>query len=123
MEKSQDGIWIIDAEGKTVFANARMAEILATSGDEMIGQNSFDYVYPEDSPAAQRLFESKMRGDTKPFHFRLRRKDGSPVWVDVQGTPLHNAAGILQRNCGHLHRPVIGPVSHIDGFSVIRPSD
>jgi PAS domain S-box-containing protein len=93
MEKSIDGIWIIDVDGKTVFANARMAEILATSLTEMIGQDSFDYLYPEDLPAAQRLFESKKRGDTKPFHFKLRRKDGSAVWVDVQGTPLHNAAG------------------------------
>lgn len=95
MEKTQDGIWIIDTDGKTVFASARMAEILGTSVTEMMGQNSFDYVYPEDSPAAQRLFESKMRGDSKPFHFKLRRKDGSTVWVDVQGTPLHNAAGVF----------------------------
>lgn len=95
MEKTQDGIWIIDVEGKTVFANARMAEILGTSVTQMIGQNSFDYVYPEDSPAAQRLFEAKGRGDSKPFHFKLRREDGSAVWVDVQGTPLHNAAGVF----------------------------
>jgi PAS domain-containing protein len=44
---------------------------------------------------AQRLFEAKVRGDTKPFHFKLRRKDGSAVWVDVQGTPLYNAAGVF----------------------------
>jgi hypothetical protein len=32
----------------------------------------------------------------KPFQFKLRRKDGSPIWVDVQGTPMHNAAGVFQ---------------------------
>ena len=48
---------------------------------------SFAYVFPEDVDAAQRLFDAKARCDTKPFHFRLRRKDGSAVWVDVQGTP------------------------------------
>lgn len=95
MEKSQDGIWIIDVEGKTVFANARMAEILGTSVDQLIGRDSFVYVYPEDAPAAQHLFEAKSRGDFKPFHFKLRRDDGSAVWVDVQGTPLHNAAGVF----------------------------
>ena len=93
MNQSQDGIWIIDAEGKTLFASARMAEILGTSPAEMLGQDSFSYVYPEDVDAAQRLFEAKRSGDSKPFHFRLRRQDGSTVWVDVQGTPLHNAAG------------------------------
>jgi PAS domain S-box-containing protein len=95
MKESQDGIWIIDVDGKTVFANARMAEILGTAVAQMIGRNSFDYVYPEDAPAAQRLFDAKGRGDSKPFHFRLRRADGSAAWVDVQGTPLQNAAGVF----------------------------
>ena len=62
----------------------------------MVGRASFDYVFPEDGEATQRLFDAKTRGDTKPFHFKLRRKDGSPVWVDVQGTPLYNAAGVFR---------------------------
>jgi PAS domain S-box-containing protein len=71
-----------------------LLKILGTSPSEMIGRASFDYVFPEDVDAAQRLFDAKTRGDTKPFHFRLRRKDGSAVWVDVQGT-MHNAAGVF----------------------------
>src|SRR5260370_42122542 len=54
------------------------------------------YVFPDDVNAAQRLFEATIRGDTNPFHFKLRRSDGSAVWVDVQGTPMHNAAGYLR---------------------------
>ena len=93
MEKSQDGIWIIDAEGKTVYANQRMADLLGESPTELIGQPSFMYVFPEGAPSAQRLFQAKTRGDANPFHFKLRRKDGSAVWADVQGTPMYNAAG------------------------------
>ena len=96
MEKPEDGIWIIDAEAKTAYANERMAEILGTSPSEMVGRPSFTYVFPEDVDAAQRLFEAKIRGDTKPFHFKLRRVDGSAVWVDVQGTPMHNAVGVFK---------------------------
>jgi PAS domain S-box-containing protein len=95
MEKHHDGVWIIDVDGRTVFANERMAEILGTSPEEMIGQPSFTYVFPEDVDAAQRLLEAKKRGDTKAFHFKLRRKDGSAIWADVQGTPLRNAAGVF----------------------------
>ena len=95
MKKTSDGIWIIDVDGKTVFANARMAEILGVTVDQMLGLDSFDYVYTEDVPVAKRLFEAKVRGDSKPLHFKLRRVDGSGVWVDVQGTPLHNAAGVF----------------------------
>jgi PAS domain S-box-containing protein len=97
MEKPQDdGIWIIDTDAKTAYANERMAEILGTFPSEMVGSASFAYVFPEDVDEAQRLFDMKTRGDTKPFHFKLRRKDGSAVSVVVQGTPMHNAAGAFK---------------------------
>jgi PAS domain S-box-containing protein len=96
MENDRDGIWIIGADAQTTYANERMAEILGTSPSEMVGRPSFTYVFPEDIDAAQRLFEAKTRGDAKPFHFKLRRKDGSAIWVDVQGTPLYNAAGAFK---------------------------
>ncbi len=89
----RDGIWIIGADTRTTYASERMAEILGTSAPEMVGCPSFTYVFPEDVDAAQRLFEAKARGESKPFTFKLRREDGSAVWVDVQGTPLRNAAG------------------------------
>lgn len=41
-----DGIWIIDAEGKTVFANEPMTEILGTAPAAIIGEDSFHYVFP-----------------------------------------------------------------------------
>lgn len=93
MTKLADGIWIIDAEAKTVYANGAMAEILGVNMYDLIGQPSFEYLYPEDVEAAQKLFDGKRQGDKTPFRFRLRRKDGSAIWVNVQGTPMHNAAG------------------------------
>ena len=88
---NSDGIWIIDSDARTLYANAAMAEILGTTTTDLIGMPSFTYVYPEDAESAQRLFDSKQRGSPTPFHFKLRRKDGSPVWVDVQGTPMRSA--------------------------------
>ena len=95
MTKGKDGIWIIDAEANTVFANIAMAEILGTTVANMLGKPSFNYVFPEDVAAAQQLFDSKKRGDGTPFHFRLRREDGSEIWVDVLGTPMLSPAGEL----------------------------
>ena len=88
-----EGIWIIDADASTVYANSAMCEILGTEASELIGTSSFHCIFPEDLEAARDLFETKQRGGANPFHFRLRRKDGSAVWVDVLGTPMHSAAG------------------------------
>jgi PAS domain S-box-containing protein len=60
-DKKQDGIWIIDAEARTVYANDRTAEILGTTSQEMKGQPSFDHPFPEGVEAAQRLFDSKRK--------------------------------------------------------------
>lgn len=77
MEKQKDGIWIIDVEGQTVYANQRMAEILGTSPPEMIGHSSFDYVFPEDVLAAESLFAAKKRamstGSTSSYAARTER--------------------------------------------------
>ena len=95
MPASESGIWIIDSSAITVFANRRMADILLTTVEDLQGKYSMDYVFPEDLPAAERLFESKKRGDANAFRFRLRRADGSAIWVEVQGTPMHDHNGMV----------------------------
>jgi two-component system cell cycle sensor histidine kinase/response regulator CckA len=89
----REGIWTIDAEGNTTFANAGMAAMLRTTIAEMVGKPSFQFVFPEDVEAARELFDAKGRGDMKPFEFRIRRADGTPLWVTVQGTPMRDEAG------------------------------
>ncbi|HKF47101.1 MAG TPA: PAS domain-containing protein [Terracidiphilus sp.] len=96
MNEFTDGIWIIDALGRTVYANRSMAGILGTESSTMIGESSFSYVFPEDMAAAQRLFASKKEGDPAPFRFKLRRKGGDAIAVVVQGTPMHDANGEFQ---------------------------
>ena len=96
LQGDQTGIWIIDAEGRTSYISKRMAEILGVSRSEILGQSSFDYIFPEDLAAAARLFAAKKAGHIDCFGFKLRRKDGSAVFVEVQGTPLFTPAGVFQ---------------------------
>lgn len=92
-ERGRDGIWIIAANAITLYANSRMAEILGTTVDDLIGQPSFDYVFTEDLGAAQELFDRKKTGDREPFDFALRRRDGSPLRVTVWGRPMFAPGG------------------------------
>lgn len=93
MLRANEGIWIIDDRGNTVYANHRMGQILGATPEEMMGRSSFDFVFSEDLNDAQRLFALKQQGDYAPFEFRLKRKDGSSTYVRVQGTPLRNTSG------------------------------
>jgi PAS domain S-box-containing protein len=95
MDNHLCGVWIIDAGAQTTYANERMAELLGTSPSEMSWQPSFAYLFPADVEAAQHLFDEKKDGSPNPFRFRLRKKDGSALLVDVQGTPMHDTAGVF----------------------------
>jgi PAS domain S-box-containing protein len=101
---------VIDSDARTVFANEQVTEILGAGLSEMLGQPSFAYVFPEDVPAAQVLFEAKGHGNAFPFRFKLRRQDGSPVWADVQANPMHSAEGTFKGIVGTFTVSEFGPV-------------
>ena len=93
IEAVPEGIWIVSPEGRTVFSNRRMAEVLGVEFDSMVQQSCFACVFPEDAADAQRLFARALRGDRRPFDFRLRRADGSPTWVSISCMTMKNATG------------------------------
>jgi len=93
VEAVPEGIWIVDPQGRTLFSNGRMAEILGVDLATMSGQSCFTYVFPEDAAAAQRHFVRILAGDPRPFDFRLRRADGSPIWVGISWRPTYDIRG------------------------------
>ena len=52
-----------------------------------------DFVFPEDADAVRENLRRRERGIRDIHDFRLRRKDGSPVWVLSATTPLFDEAG------------------------------
>ena len=92
MDLQKVAIWIIGVDGKTVYANAKMGEILVRgSGRDDRAVDVFTYIFPEDLEAAKRLFQSK-ETDTAS-NLRLCRRDGAAVLVNFHGTAMHDASG------------------------------
>ena len=50
VDTAYEGVWLIDAEGRTTFANRRMGEMLGYTTDEMMGKSMFDVM---DDPARE----------------------------------------------------------------------
>jgi PAS domain S-box-containing protein len=107
IEAVPEGIWVVDSEGKTLFSNRRMSEILGVDFESMPEQSCFGYVYPDELADAQRHFARTMAGDRQPFDFRLRRGDGSPIWVSISCMPVRGPD------------PAIAPVGLLGLFSDI----
>ena len=93
VEAVPEGIWVVDPEGRTIFSNRRMAEILRIDYESMPEQTCFSCVFPDELEDAERHFARTLAGDSRPFDFRLRRGDGSPVWVSISCMPVCDDTG------------------------------
>jgi len=82
VDQSQDGIVILDQDGKVYESNKKFAEMLGYSSEEVRQLSVFDweYLYPR-----QQLLEMLRTVDEAGDHFETqhRRKDGSTYDVDI----------------------------------------
>jgi PAS domain S-box-containing protein len=88
VETAQEGIWHIDAEGTTVYANLHLAEMLGYRPEELLGRSAFDLVPEEDLAHAREAWSRRTQGRAEKQEFRFRRKDGRVVWLRAAATPL-----------------------------------
>lgn len=99
VETAGEGIWALDAEGHTAFANDLMAEMLGTSPTAMVGRTAFDFLDAvgqsifAQSFACQRLHRaSAVERHEIPF----LRADGTALWTLVSTTPIVDDEGYHQ---------------------------
>ncbi|MCB9873502.1 MAG: PAS domain S-box protein [Planctomycetaceae bacterium] len=93
IETTQEGVWVIDAEGTTTFVNERLAEMLGYSTGEMLGHSIFDFMDDVANADAQRNLERRRQGIKEQHDFRLRCKDGTALWTSMSTNPLLDEDG------------------------------
>jgi len=93
VETSQEGIWQFDPEGRTNFANARMAQILGTTVDALQGVSPLEFMDEAGRAAASANLERRRLGEGGQQDFRFVRHDGSDLWTLVSSSPMHDATG------------------------------
>lgn len=81
VETAAEGIWVHDGSGVITYANARMADMLGLSGEELVGRKLDEFFLPDDLSVERIRAENLRRGGEEQFDRRLRRSDGSEIWV------------------------------------------
>nr|MBS0021208.1 PAS domain S-box protein [Gammaproteobacteria bacterium] len=92
-EIAQEGIWLIDAEARTVEVNGLMAEMLGYTIDEMRGRHLFEFMDEEARTEAEALLDRHRRGIKEKYDFRYRTKTGASLWTMVSTAPMHDERG------------------------------
>jgi two-component system, cell cycle sensor histidine kinase and response regulator CckA len=102
VQTAAEGIWVHDESGLITYSNARMAEILGMRESELTGRNVDEFFLPADV-SIERVRAGNLRRQKKEqFDRRLRKSDGSEVWVlaccnAVEGqTQAGKVAGVLE---------------------------
>ncbi|PVG81989.1 hybrid sensor histidine kinase/response regulator [Nocardioides gansuensis] len=97
-----DGLWLIDDEGVTRWANERMAQMLGRRLEEMVGLRvveTLDQQGRHDFERALARMRATGEGGTNIDSY-LVRPDGTTVWGLVSFAPVHHEG----RRIGWLHR-------------------
>ncbi len=100
VDTANEGIWLLEPNAQTSFVNARMAEMLGYSCEEMIGRPITDFMFAEDAPDQQRKMENRSQDLSGSYERRYRCKDGQTLWTLVSATPIlddgHHPIGMLE---------------------------
>lgn len=79
VNSSPDIIYILDGEGRFVFLNSKVEELLGYGPRELLGRPYIDIIHPDDVRVARFAFHERRTGAraTSNFEVRVRRKDES----------------------------------------------
>ncbi len=85
-EYSMEMIDLFDRESfNYIYASPANYRLLGFTPEELMGQHGLGLVHPEEMEYAQSLLSEGLKKGSVTGEFRERKKDGSYIWVDVQG--------------------------------------
>ncbi|MGI8664670.1 MAG: PAS domain S-box protein [Jatrophihabitans sp.] len=93
MDAAVEGIWVMDSDGGTVLANARMAELLAIDQARLAAGTILDYFDPAAAEIIRQRMSLRAAGVREQYEFSFIRLDGQRRWFRISGVPLYDHSG------------------------------
>jgi len=97
VENSQDWIWEIDLQGRQTYCNPSVHRILGYSPDEMEGEDSLQYLHPEDVGEVRRRLPDLInrREGWRRWRLRWLHREGGVRILESTAIPIVDAGGEL----------------------------
>lgn len=93
VEMLQEGVWALDREGFTTFANPGMAQMLGYSVEEMQGRHLFSFIDEHGAKLAKNYLERREQGTIEQHDFEFIRKDGTRIYTTLATCPIKDGQG------------------------------
>lgn len=88
VEHAPDGVFVANLEGRYVYVNDAGCRMLGLTRAEVMASSIFDLIPPQDMPRLMKSREVMLKGQSHAAEWRLRRKDGSWLPVEVHANIL-----------------------------------
>lgn len=87
LEYSSDYVLIVNQMGNVSYVSPAIERVMGYTPEETLGNDSFDYIIPEDEEIAMNSFSKTIENPDKEVtvEFRGEAKDGSIRWLEVRG--------------------------------------
>lgn len=99
VETAREGIWTLDREGRTTFANRRLGEMLGVPPEELVGRPATEFLEADARRSFEEGIDRGAAGIRSDEEWTLVAADGRTVPVFVTSAPLRDEDGVY---CGRL---------------------
>ncbi|MEN9579409.1 MAG: hypothetical protein RJA70_2418 [Pseudomonadota bacterium] len=93
VDSCPEGVWTLDVNGTTVFANTLMAEMLGYTPSEMVGRSFLEFMAEDSRAHAKSNLTRRQRGIAERHEFRFQHKQGHTVSTVISATPMRDDRG------------------------------
>lgn len=101
VERMREGLAQAGNDGVLQFVNDRFCEMVGYEREELVGiQGDLLLAYSEDIALMREKIRLRMRHVADQYEVRVRRKDGTIIWLEIGGAPVVDAAGNVVGSIG-----------------------
>jgi two-component system, cell cycle sensor histidine kinase and response regulator CckA len=93
VDTAREGIWLIDDQSRTTFANRALEKMLGYAPGEMLGKSVFEFLDGEGRARTEQSLARRRQGVSERQDQKYLHKDGTPVWVLMEASPMLDDAG------------------------------
>ena len=97
---AQEGVWVVDDSGHTLYANEAMAEILGAPLQEVCAGTMWDFVDADTETLLRAALRARIAGTSSRYELAFTRRDGSRRVISISAAPLPAGDGSLSAAVG-----------------------
>jgi two-component system nitrate/nitrite sensor histidine kinase NarX len=93
VETMNDGLGVVDEEGRFTYVNKRLAEMIALSPDDLSGHLVTEFLGQDNQQVMISQLELRKTGASDPYELTWQKKDGSLILTNLSPVPLYDHGG------------------------------